>query len=112
MRKLYKASVTGEFVFFAGNDAFDTANDYLKNDAEVVDHLAIEEINDIENRDDVPYENIHNIPFGSGDDQQTCDEYFEHRDEAERIAKGLEELDYELEDSFIEDVRELLKKEL
>lgn len=117
MKKLYHAEVTGDFVFVVDLDkikeekAMNEAYQYLSN-ADGME-LYLDNVSEIEDINEIPSEFQYSKPLGAnGKEDDECEAYFEGRDEANRIAAGLKELDYDLEDSFVEDLRKLLIPEL
>lgn len=117
MKKLYSAEVSGEFVFVVDLDkveedrAMDEAFQYLSN-AKGID-LNLDNVSEIKTIDEIHPEFRYDKPFGANEkEDEDCESYFECRTEAKRITVGLEELGYELEETFAEDIRLLLRQEL
>lgn len=115
MKKLYSAEVAGKFVFIVDlekvseDNAHDEAYQYLSDETE----LDLNNVSEITDVDEIPSGWQYSKPLGADkENDDDCKSYFEAKEAANRITIGLEELGYELEETFSEDIRNLLKREL
>jgi len=104
MKKLYKASSFREFCFI-----FDSAKHKTPEDAayeyvgEVEGSGDVDDIWEVTDPNDIPSDWYYSVPLGL-DFKADCCDFLQNQEWAKKIAEKLEALDYELEDTFVEDL--------
>jgi len=113
-KRLCVAEFSGTFCFVSDvpdekltEEAYVHATE-MTQDSEKID-IDVDEVHTVDDSSEIPSGWEYKAPFGATKD---CIDFFENLDEADRIAKRLEKLDYDLEDSFVEDLQRILNTPL
>ena len=112
MKRLCKAECSAVFCFVTNADDKKLTEEAYAHSAEFRDlDIDVDFVNVIEDSSEIPSEWLYKTPLGSTD-KKDCMDFFENLDEATRIANRLEKLDYDLEETFVEDLQHILNTPL
>jgi len=109
MKRLCVAEFSGTFCFVTDAPDEKLTDEAFVHSPEVnpdVD-LDIDNVHTVDDTNEIPAGWEYKVPLGASD-KKDCIDFFENLDEAQRIANRLKKLDYDLEDTFVEDLQRIL----
>jgi len=112
MKRLCSARFTGMFCFVSEAEDDKLIDDAANHTSEIKleecrFNVEIEDAAVVSDALEIPVEWLEEIPFNGN---KSCEDFLEGLDEAKRIANKFRDLDYDLDDNFVEDLQKILNE--